>query len=192
MWLLSKSRHQNVKCIEWGEKGWDVRRGIQKKTLFFEVQGLNNSDACKFARISFTRDSMTRRQLQNWICVPVLMPAVCRKTFYRLRRVMEIAVHLAKLACTWRAAAPQAAVICIHLLTHTRTGLYRRWQTITWKPFGLRLRGFSEATFSFPSTTFIRLSVFLTYCRSLYVRRSSTSIDWLMFWTCRSHTDTHR
>lgn len=56
-------------------------------------------------------------------------------------------------------------------------------QPITWKPFEFRLRGFSDTTFSFPSTTFIRLSVFLTYCRSLYVRRSSTSIDWLMFWT---------
>lgn len=56
-------------------------------------------------------------------------------------------------------------------------------QPITWNPFGFRLRGFSEATFNFPSTTFIRLSVSRTYCRSLYVRRSSTSIDWLMFWT---------
>lgn len=56
-------------------------------------------------------------------------------------------------------------------------------QPITWKPFEFRLRGFSDTTFSFPSTTFIRLSVFLTYCRSRYVRRSSTSIDWLMFWT---------
>lgn len=61
---------------------------------------------------------------------------------------------------------------------------------VTWKPFGFRLRGFSDATLSFPSTTFMRFSVFRTYCRSLYVRRSSTSIDWLMFWTW-GDKDTH-
>lgn len=70
----------------------------------------------------------------------------------------------------------------IHVHPHHGRGGNK--QPITWKPLGLRLCGFSEATFSFPSTTFIRLSVFLTYCRSLYVRRSSTSIDWLMFCTC--------
>lgn len=54
----------------------------------------------------------------------------------------------------------------------------------TWKLLGLRLRGFSEAVFSLPSTVFMRFSVSLTYCRSLNVLRSSTSMDWVIFWTC--------
>lgn len=90
-----------------------------------------------------------------------------------------------KSQCSWQ------SVVSNYLERHTKHYTAGNIQPITWKPFGLRLRGFSEATFSFPSTTFIRLSVFLTYCRSLYVRRSSTSIDWLMFWTCYMQTHTH-